>query len=347
MKSAMFKILIDTCVWLDLAKDVQQHPLLDGMEELVRGGRIVLVVPKIVRVEFDRNRARVAKESGQSLASVLKRAREVVERLGDTRGKRVALRHLTDVGHRIPLAGEAAVAALGRIDALLKGGEQIPTSSEATLRAADRALTERAPFHHKKNSVADAILIETYSDLVSAESRRGLRFAFVTRNTKDFSHPAGSTRLPHPDLAAFFSRVRSLYFVSLALALRRVEPSLVSERMLEAEWEQEPRRLSEILLALDELLDKVWYNRHQNARIRIERGQTKIVERETFPVRNHETRPMQRDVWEAAMKAARRVERKYGEGELGPWDDFEWGMLNGKLSALRWALGDEWDNLDT
>jgi len=46
-------------------------------------------------------------------------------------------------------------------------------------------------------------------------------------------------------------------------------------------------------------------------------------------------------------KAARNVERRYGKKNLGPWDDFEWGMINGKLSALRWILGDEWDMLDT
>ena len=48
-----------------------------------------------------------------------------------------------------------------------------------------------------------------------------------------------------------------------------------------------------------------------------------------------------------ALKAARSVERRYGQKNLGPWDDFEWGMINGKLSALRWVLGDEWDMLDT
>jgi hypothetical protein len=57
--------------------------------------------------------------------------------------------------------------------------------------------------------------------------------------------------------------------------------------------------------------------------------------------------PAPRDGLKVALKAARSVECRYGQKNLGPWDDFEWGMINGKLSALRWVLGDAWDMLDT
>ncbi len=117
--------------------------------------------------------------------------------------------------------------------------------------------------------------------------------------------------------------------------------------MLEYEETDVPRRLSEIVAAIDELFDKIWYNRHMNLRHGIESGRIKLVDKETFPVRDHTRRPVQRDVWQQAQRAAARIEKKYGAADLGPWTDFEWGMLNGKLSALRWALGDEWDFLDT
>ena len=53
------------------------------------------------------------------------------------------------------------------------------------------------------------------------------------------------------------------------------------------------------------------------------------------------------EIWKGAMEGAKKVIEKYGEENLGPYSDFEWGMINGKLSALRWVLGCEWDMLDT
>lgn len=93
----------------------------------------------------------------------------------------------------------------------------------------------------------------------------------------------------------------------------------------------EHRTMEEVEEMAAELADKVWYNRHQDLKISIEDG-----EEECDP-----------GIWKEAEAQARKMEEKYGIENLGPWDDFEWGMINGKLSALRWILGFEWDMLDT
>jgi hypothetical protein len=56
-------MLIDTCVWLDLAKNPKQIPALGVLEELARLGMISIIVPRLVLDEFQRNRERIAKES--------------------------------------------------------------------------------------------------------------------------------------------------------------------------------------------------------------------------------------------------------------------------------------------
>ena len=53
------------------------------------------------------------------------------------------------------------------------------------------------------------------------------------------------------------------------------------------------------------------------------------------------------EVLREGVRAAARIERKYGKKNLGPYTDFEWGALWGKHVALRWVLGDDWDNGDT
>ncbi len=343
----MFKILIDTCVWLDLAKNYQQRDILAMLEEFIRRGDIALILPRTVVDEFARNKVRVIEESSRSLSSTLKRVKEVVEVFGDPEQKKIVLSQLNDVDHRLPTLGEAAVDTVSRIEKLFEHTPIIEISDSVKLRAAQRAIDKRAPFHKQRNSIGDAILIEVYTDVKGAKVTSGNHFAFISHNTSDFSHPSDNQKLPHPDIADCFSRAKSFYFITLSEALQHIQPEEFNNLMSELEWVEEPRGLTEIVDTIDELVNKVWYNRHQVRRQLIERGKIKLVDKETFPVKDHTRRPIQRDIWEGALKSAEKVEKKYGLENLGPWDDFEWGMINGKLSALRWILGEEWDMLDT
>lgn len=344
----MFKMLIDTCVWLDLAKDPRQVPLLAVVEEMVKVGLVTLIVPRLVLDEFRRNRERIAKESAKSLSTHFRLVKDAVGKIGgDKKKMQVVLSHLDDVDHKIPMIGGAAAESLDRIEKLISASAIIEPCEAVTLRAAQRAIEKKAPFHRDKNAMADAILIETYAECVHDKAASNIRFAFVTHNKNDFSIENGNHKMPHPDFAGFFSRIKSLYFINLPEALRRIEPSFVTDIMYEHSWMQEPRGLTDILEAEDLLFHQVWYNRHWNMRVRIEEGAIKVVDKETYPRPSGAPVTIQRDVLKGAIKAARNVERRYGKKNLGPWDDFEWGMINGKLSALRWVLGDEWDMLDT
>ena len=48
----MFNILIDTCVWLDLAKDNRQGPVIGVVEEMVKQKLVTLIVPSLVLDEI-------------------------------------------------------------------------------------------------------------------------------------------------------------------------------------------------------------------------------------------------------------------------------------------------------
>lgn len=180
----MFRILIDTCVWLDLAKDYQQQPLLSALEQLTEHGDVALILPRTVVDEFTRNKARVVEESSRSLSSTVKRVKDAVEKYGDPRQKRRVLRELSDVDHRIPTLGGAAAGTIQRIEVLFAKTPIIETSESVKLRAAQRAIDKRAPFHRQRNGIDDAILVEAYAD-ATAEKRGSTRFAFVspTRRT--------------------------------------------------------------------------------------------------------------------------------------------------------------------
>lgn len=94
------------------------------------------------------------------------------------------------------------------------------------------------------------------------------------------------------------------------------------------------RTFNEIEEALGEFEDRIWYDRKL---VHIENIKDGIAEIDT-------------EIGFQMLKAMKEVEdRRGGKEALRAYykNDYEWGVLNGKLSALRWVLGDDWDNLDT
>lgn len=98
-------------------------------------------------------------------------------------------------------------------------------------------------------------------------------------------------------------------------------------------YEQDVMRpLAEIQSAEKEMYNRRWYNKSVTRDYFVEKGQVE---------------PLSDDVRESVLEARRQIEDELGADSLTITSDWEAGLWAGKHSALRWVLGDEWDNLDT
>lgn len=309
--------------------------------------QIKLVVPQVVLDEFSRNKGRVIEDARRSLQSHFRLVRAAVNRFGEDEYRSATLAALNEVDHKIFTGNESVIVSVEKIEKLLTAQLALATTDAIKCSVTERALAGLAPYHRAKNSVADAILIEVYADMVKDRKSKTKRFAFVTHNSKDFSEPNGDRRKPHPDLSSLFGPPRSTYWASLVDLIKDVDSELLADHDSEFNLSQQPRRLSEILEAEHLLFRQVWYNRHWNLRTEIEEGKHQVVPESEYSRTPYLPDQTLDTVWAKALEAAKKTEHEVGLENLGPWDDFEWGMLNGKLSALRWVLGDDWDMLDT
>ena len=106
----------------------------------------------------------------------------------------------------------------------------------------------------------------------------------------------------------------------------RGQPNIVCDG--DNEFCFEMRSHEELSRADDELTEKVWYYRN-------------LVYLNEVLAR--EKTPLAAAIRDRFLREMRIIEQKYGMENLEPLDDFYWGYLMGKLSAIRWTLGLDWD----
>jgi pyrimidine deaminase RibD-like protein len=83
-----------------------------------------------------------------------------------------------------------------------------------------------------------------------------------------------------------------------------------------------------------ELWDKVWWNHQQSRLQRVAAGEVELT-------------TMDRHLLKSNEKVLKQIEEKYGIENL-LLDDFDLGLLNGRMSGLAWVMGSEWgESLDT
>jgi hypothetical protein len=329
----MLGLFIDTCVWLDIAGRLDGQKLIVPLRVLKHQGKLELFVPAVVIEEFERNRPNVEATLTDRVRGRFREVRADIHRLA---GEDDRQEWLEAMSYHLPLVSAGALQNFSEIAELLRGGRQIEPTTAEYARVVQRGLNKQAPFHQAKNSVADALLIEMYSSLLQAADETIDQYCFVTSNYKDFSLLNGDRQLPHADLAELFVADSSRY----AYAVEGLQAVLgdyfgdeFHEEVAEVEWvHAESRSLAEILEAEREFFDKIWYVRTLISREKVEAGE-------------HDPTPP--DLAARIDASMRAIEARYGAENVGPWNDWGWGFVNGKLSALRWVLGDEWDFLDT
>lgn len=131
---------------------------------------------------------------------------------------------------------------------------------------------------------------------------------------------------------SYFNSLQEQQFYSISKQLEDLKQHVITYTSKNKVFEdEEARTLDEVCEAENMFYEKIWLDRHLSLEYRVKQLGKKIDPK----------------IWMDAQKAATELIEKYGEENVGPYSDFEWGMLNGKLSALRWVLGCEWDMLDT
>lgn len=166
--------------------------------------------------------------------------------------------------------------------------------------------------------------LERIASILNTPKMYGIRLEFLEIEMTKEEQLAYFSYVNEQGLTRIERKIDDLY----ANICKRTERVSVFD---DIEGDEEVRTLKEVLEAENMFFDKIWFDRHLSLEYRIEQGIESVNP----------------EIWKGAMESAKKVIEKYGEESLGPYSDFEWGMLNGKLSALRWVLGEEWDMLDT
>ena len=200
----MINILIDTCSWQNLLTDKTENRLLYDLQKLCNNNHVKIITHEIIIKEWNRNKIIEKENLSKSIRAKFRNAKEVYQnQLFDA-----PLILNPDLKH-IDKQVEA-------IDLLLENAVKLITSDKVKAICSDKSLNQKAPYHNKKTSTADAYIIYSALDYFQKSKKT---FCFVSDNKNDFADLNSNDRKIHPDILELHNDCEIDYYVKIDRAI--------------------------------------------------------------------------------------------------------------------------------
>ncbi|BDS13089.1 PIN domain-containing protein [Aureispira anguillae] len=226
----MVNLILDTNTWIYLAngfnpqtnrnEEKLHFELIDWVIEKIQNQECRVFSNYIIVLEWKRN-----KESCEAL--IKKYDAQIKSKKNELRSKRRDIENFSKYAAEFKTLEEDLKSKIERnrshiekIEKILDEATEIPVEDSHRIKATELAIEKKAPFHHKNNSVADAIIFLSTADFFTYHEDLCIKDTlFISNNTSDFGVTSKSTTL-HPDLAEMVKDKPIIFEPNLAAALK-------------------------------------------------------------------------------------------------------------------------------
>lgn len=191
----MINLLIDTTSWKRLISKTEVSKSLHQVSKWVKGNEVTLLCPAILQDEWQRHREVELKAAKTSVA----KAEKEVKLLGYMPGE-----------SQLQFALDLLQSQISVVDELFQMSVPIETPDSVLRNSAERQLQHRPPFHNKKDSLKDCILILTVIEYLRGEGHKEL--FFLSDNYNDFAVQNDNDYQLNPDILSNYPDLSVKYF---------------------------------------------------------------------------------------------------------------------------------------
>ncbi|KEZ88696.1 hypothetical protein IO99_00505 [Clostridium sulfidigenes] len=226
----MYYLIIDTCVWLNIGKDIINTEVIDQLTNFVKSDKVRIILPDIVKNEWDKHKQdKIIDLNKKSVQGKLKNVKELLVLVEEDKQKIIEdlLKSKVEVENEVE---KKAKELIRKIEALFSypTTKRICPNKEVATEVVEWGLMKKAP-HHKKSSMADTLLLLNSIYYIKKHSLRNV--IFVTANKEDFSS-ISNPKIIHEDLKMKFEENKISYFINIGEALNKIERDAISDEVV-------------------------------------------------------------------------------------------------------------------